>query len=76
MLNGFKYSETQFDSKFEIDFRFKGLVRAIEVLGSIQGALVLVWKSIENEGVMCLVDSGQQWSSVVYEAHELHGHKL
>lgn len=80
MLNGFKYSKTQFDSKFEIDFRFNGLVLALEMLGWIQGALVLVWKkkknSIENEGIVCLVDSGQQWSSVVYEAHELQGHKL
>lgn len=42
MLNGFKYSKTQFDSKFEIDFRFNGLVLALEMLGWIQGALVLV----------------------------------
>lgn len=69
MLNGFKCSKTQFDSKFEIDFRFKGLVLALEVLGLIQGVrfdsrgfgpCMKKRFSIENEGVMCLVDSGQQ----------------
>lgn len=66
MLNGFKYSKTQFDSKFEIDFQFKELVLALEVLGSIQGALVLVWKKKKKfdwKWGYCVF--GWQWSTVI-----------